>query len=447
MEVIQEKINNKKNIPEGYLFTRRYTNYIFVLLFLLYTFDYIDRLVITSLFPFLKAEWNLTDTQCGMLVSAVYWSIVLFTFPVSIIIDRWSRKKTIGFMAIIWGIATGVGAFTRSFRQLFLVRTVIGVGEAGYAPGGSALISAIYPQRKRSWMMGLWNASIPLGSAIGVAVGGIIATHWGWRSALGIVAIPGIIVAILFFFVKDYKTVSLIKSAEKPNKLQEREQIKMGFKDLFFEFIHKPSLIFTYFGMAFMVFVTTSILTWLPTYFHRVHGIAEGPAGVKSSAVMLFAIIGAPLGGYLADKWMKTRINSRLIVPGISALISAGILFLSFSIFEGSIQYLFLLSFGISITVFIAAAAAVTQDVVHAGLRATSYALAVVIQNLLGASLGPIVMGAISDATNIETAFMLLPIALVIASGLFFAGSLFYEKDLAKVEKIELEGEEEIVIL
>lgn len=67
------------NVPEGYLFNRKYTNYIFALLFLLYMFDYIDRMVITSLFPFLKADWKLTDTQCGLLVSAVYWSIVLFT--------------------------------------------------------------------------------------------------------------------------------------------------------------------------------------------------------------------------------------------------------------------------------------------------------------------------------------------------------------------------------
>jgi len=94
---------------------------------------------------------------------------------------------------------------------------------------------------------------------------------------------------------------------------------------------------------------------------------------------------------------------------------------------------------GISITAFIAAAAAVTQDVVHAGLRAISYAVAVVIQNLLGASLGPIVMGAISDATNIQTAFTFLPLALLLASALFFAGSFYYAKDLSKVEKVVME--------
>ena len=428
-----------KVIPEGYLFTRSYTNYIFMLLFLLYMFDYIDRMVITSLFPFLKADWNLTDTQCGALVSAVYWSIVLFTFPVSILVDRWSRRKTIGLMAVLWSVATGLGAFSGNYRHLFSARTVIGIGEAGYAPGGSAMMSALYPDRKRSWMMGLWNASIPLGSAIGVAMGGIIATYWGWRHALGIVAIPGFIIAILFFFVKDYKTIGLEKTVTKADKKAERKKVRMSIVDMIKEFLAKPSLLFTYFGMAAVVFTTTSLLTWLPTYFHRAQGVLEKDAGIKASAVMLFAIIGAPLGGYITDRWRKKQINARLLVPTITSLVSAILMFLAFSVFDGQMQYLILLSMGISITAFIAATAAVTQDVVHPGMRAISYAVAVVIQNLLGASLGPIVMGAISDATNIQTAFSFLPISLLVAAALFFAGSFYYEKDLRKVEKVKLE--------
>jgi MFS family permease len=429
-----------KEKPEGYLFSKAYTNYIFILLFLLYMFDYIDRMVITSLFPFLKADWNLTDTQCGMLVSAVYWSIVLFTFPVSILVDRWSRRKTIGLMAVVWSIATGLGAFSNSFRQLFTARTAIGIGEAGYAPGGSAMMSALYPQEKRAWMMGLWNASIPLGSAIGVAIGGVIAANWGWRHALGIVAIPGLIIAILFFFIKDYKTIGLERStATRADRIAERKKVRMSILEMVKEFLTKPSLLFTYFGMAGVVFTTTSLLTWLPTYFHRVQGMPEGPAGMKSSAVMLFAIIGAPLGGYITDRWRRKKINARLLVPTLTSLLSAILMFLAFSVFEGKVQYMFLLSVGVSITAFIAATAAVTQDVVHAGMRAISYAIAVVVQNLLGASLGPIVMGAISDATDIQTAFTFLPVALLIASALFFAGSFYYERDLKKVEKVTLE--------
>ena len=425
-------------IEPGYLFSKGYTNYIFTLLFLLYMFDYIDRMVISSLFPYLKADWNLTDKECGALVSVVYISIVIFTFPISFLVDRWSRKKTIGLMAVIWGIATALGAFTKSFRQLFTTRTIIGLGEAGYAPGGSAMMSALYPVEKRAMMMGFWNASIPLGSAIGVAIGGTIADLWGWRHALGIVAIPGLIIAILFFFIKDYKTIELQKSM-KDNDVKEGKKVRMSINDMLKEFFSKPSLILTYFAMAGVVFATNSLIVWLPSYFNRVQGLEMGPAGMKASIVMLLAIIGAPLGGYIADRWRRKKVNARLLVPSLTSLLSAVLMFFAFNIFVGQLQYLLLLSIGISITAFIAAAAAVTQDVVHPGLRAISYAIAVVVQNLLGSTPGPIVMGAISDASNIQTAFSFLPISLLLASLLFFLGSRYYERDMKKVEAVSLE--------
>ncbi len=435
-------MKKRGEVPEGYLFPKGYTNYLFVLLFLLYMFDYVDRMVVTSLFPFIKEEWGLTDTQLGTLISVVYWSIVAFTIPVSILVDRWSRRRTIGAMAALWSLATAAAALTRSFGQLFTTRAFIGIGEAGYAPGGSAMISGLYPEHKRSWMMGLWNAAIPLGSAIGVALGGIIATHWGWRSAFGIVALPGLIVALLFFFSKDYKTVKLLKDGKPRVKGAGIEKIKMSTRDIIQEFSEKPSLILTYFGMMATVFVTTSLLTWLPSYFERFYDIAPKQAGTKASLVMLLAIVGAPLGGYVADKWRKRKLNARLVFPGLTSILAGIFCFLAFVVFKGQVQYVFLLLFGMTVTMFIPAAGAVTQDLVHPGLRASSYAIAVIIQNLLGASLGPIVIGKVSDATNLETALSILPVFLLLAAVLFLIGSLFYKKDILKVEKVQLEAAE-----
>ncbi len=423
-----------------YKLSSGYRTYVFVLLFLLYFFDYVDRMVVTSLFPFIKADWGLSDAQCGMLISAVYWSIILFTFPVSILVDRWSRKKTIGLMAVVWSLATAMCAFANNFMHLFSARTAIGIGEAGYAPGGTAMISGLYPQEKRSQIMGIWNASIPLGSAVGIALGGVVATHWGWRHAFGLVALPGLVVAILFFFVKDYKTVDLSRSVGAG--LDAGKRVKMKAIDIFRGFIHTPSLIFTYFGFAGMTFVTVSLMTWLPTFFHRVHGIPEGQAGMKAGAVMLLALVGAPLGGFLADRWLKKRVNARLLFSSVSAILSAVLLFVAFMFFDGNIQYCLLLLMGLCIVAFVPAAAAVTQDVVHPGLRAISYALCVIIQNLLGSSTGPIVIGSISDSTDIQTALLVLPAFLVAASILFFCGSFFYERDLNKTEKVNLEMEE-----
>jgi MFS family permease len=416
----------------GYLFSKSYSNYVFMLLFLLYMFDYIDRMVVTSMFTSIERDWGITHTQSGLLVSAVYWAIVILTFPISILVDRWSRTKTIGVMAIMWSLATALCALTGNFVQLFMARMLIGVGEAGYAPGGSAMISGLYPVDRRARMMGLWNASIPLGSAIGVLLGGIIAVKLGWKHAFGIVAIPGMIVAILFLFVKDYKTVDLSFYDRNSNK------VKMEKKDMVKEFITKPSVLFTYLGMAAVVFVTTSMLTWLPTYFEKMRNIPQATAGKMASSVMVLALIGAPLGGFLTDIWTKSKVNARLLFPATSTLISAIVLFIALVLFKGTVQYVLFLIFGVLVLAFISGAASVTQDVIHPGLRATSYAIAVVVQNLLGASTAPVVMGKIYDLTNIQTALSILPFVLFIGAILFWIGSRYYVKDLGKVAKISL---------
>jgi MFS family permease len=423
----------KADDRSGYLFTRKYSNYVFILLFLLYMFDYIDRTIVTSMFTSIERDWGITHTQSGLLVSAVYWAIVILTFPVSLLVDRWSRTKTIGLMAVVWSLATALCALTGNYVQLFMARILIGVGEAGYAPGGSAMISGLYPIEKRSKMMGIWNASIPLGTAIGVLLGGIIATRWGWKHAFGIVAIPGLLVAILFLFVKDYKTVDL-SFIDKTNN-----RIRMEKKDLFREFLSKPSILFTYFGIAAVVFVTTSLITWLSTYFQTVRMVPQEKAGTLASAVMVLALVGAPLGGILTDRWRKKQLNARLLLPAITTLISAVLLFAALYFFRGTLQFVTFLIMGVAIMMFISGAAAVTQDVIHPGLRATSYAIAVVVQNLLGSSTAPLVLGKIYDNSTIQTALSILPFVLVLGALLFYLGSRYYEKDMEKVAKISLE--------
>jgi len=427
-----DSINNSSAPKTSALLSSPY--FIFALLFLLYMFDYMDRLVIVSLFPFLKLEWGITDTQCGLLVSAVYWSILIFTLPVSILIDRWSRTKSIGLMAVLWSIATLGCAFTKNFGQLFTARTAIGLGEAGYAPGGTAMISTLFPKEKRAKILGIWNASIPLGSALGIALGGIIAEHFGWRHAFGLVAIPGIIVALLFFYVKDYETIALTRFT---GSADEKTKSKMRWTEIARHLLGNKTLLFNNLAFAANTFVTTALLTWLPSYFQRLEGISMSKAATKGGIVMLLAIIGAPLGGYLADRWLKKRRNARLLFPSVSSCATAVLLFIAFSFFRGNIQYVVLLAAGIAAVAFVPAAVAVTQDVVHPGIRAVSLSLCVIIQHIFGSALGPPVIGAFSDSFGLETAMVFLPLFAALAGVLFFIGSFFYDADARLVEKIE----------
>jgi MFS family permease len=413
----------------------RGTGWLFAGLFLLYMFDYIDREVVSSLIPFLKRDLGITDTQAGSLASAVYWSIVAFTFPVSVLVDRWSRKRSVGLMVMLWSVFTALAAAIRTFPQLFLTRLGVGVGEAGYAPGGTAMISAMYPMEKRSRMTGLWNASIPLGSAIGVALGGVIATRWGWKHAFGLVAIPGFIIGVLFFFLaRDYRTVKL----ERPATLT-RAARKMRFLEIVKDFLHTPSLLLTYVAFAGNTFLTSAYLIWLPSYFVRTQNMAAGPAGLKASSIMLLAIVGAPLGGFLVDAWRKRRPTARPLFAGLSSLLAAGLWLLAFGVFSGTAQYVVMMLAAMCTLLYLSGASALTQDVVHPGLWAISYAICVIVQNLLGSSTGPIIVGGISDKFGLSAAMLTVPIAAIVAGVLFLAASAFYRRDLEKVDKVVVE--------
>ncbi len=413
---------------------RRVTG-LFIMLFLLYMFDYIDREIVSSMFPIMKADLHMTDSQAGSLISAVYWSIVVLAFPVSILVDRWSRKRSVGLMVALWSIATGLAAFVRSFPQLFITRLAVGIGEAGYSPGGTAMLSAMYPAEKRSRMMGLWNASIPLGVAIGTVVGGVVATRWGWKHAFGLVAIPGFIIGVLFFFfARDYKTVRLERPATAT-----QGAVKLRTGEIAREFLRTPSLILTYIAFAGNTFLSTAYITWLPSYFTRAENLTMARAGLKSASIMIFAIVGAPLGGFLADWWMKRRVNARPLFAGISSLLAAAVWLLSFGVLQGTAQYVAMMLGAILTVCYLSAAAAVTQDVVHPGLWAVSFSICVIVQNLLGSSLGPLVVGVISDAYGLATAMLIVPLTAILAGILFLAAAGFYRRDLAKVDKVKVE--------
>jgi MFS family permease len=299
------------------------------------------------------------------------------------------------------------------------------------------MISALFPDKMRSLMVGLWTAALPLGSAIGIMVGGYIAARYGWRQAFGIVALPGFLVALLFFLVRDYQTVDL-ETRRGPGS---PEQGKRKTAEIARQFLRTPSLLLNYAAFAGCMFLSASYLSWLPTYFHRVENLPVEQAAFKGSLVMLLAIAGFPLGGFLADRWRQKRMNARLLFPALSSLFTGGIFFGAFYFLQGSSQYALILLGGLAASTFSPAAIAVTQDVVHPGLRATSYSFCVIAQNLLGSSLGPLFVGAVSDRYGIQYALTLVPLFSILAAILFFAGSFFYETDLAKVEKIPLRAE------
>src|SRR5215831_4448701 len=189
---------------------RRYAWAAFAVLFGLMLVDYVDRQVVVSMFTHLKAEWSLSDSQLGGLVSVVSITVALGAVPLSLLADRWSRVKSIFLMALIWSLATISCAFATSYAQLFTARAMVGVGEAAYGTVGAAFIATLFPLRMRSTVLGAFFLAGILGSVLGVVLGGVIAQNFGWQAGFGAVGVPGLILAFVFLFVvRDYKTVAL----------------------------------------------------------------------------------------------------------------------------------------------------------------------------------------------------------------------------------------------
>jgi len=406
---------------------------IFAVLFLVYVSDYADRFVVASMLGFIKADWHITDAEAGWLMGVVILFITVFSVPASVLIDRWSRRKMVAIMTGFWSLATLACAFTGTYWQLLVARSFIGVGESGYSPGGTAMLAGAFPEAKRARVMGLWNISIPLGMGLGLFAGGQIAKHWGWHHAFGLVALPGMALAAVAWFLPDYKTV--------PPTTAGAGVVASFFRDTRTVF-SLPSLVLTFLGFAMNVSITTALASWLSVYFERTGTAAEGSGGMYATGVFALVLVGAPLGGWLSDLWHRKSVVGRLYFPALTSGLSAVVLFIAF-LFPGEklIQLPLLGAFGILVTCFIAPAAAVTQDVVQPGLRAFSYAMCVIVQHVAGDIWSPGIVGWASDRVGLAQAVRFLPLWGLAACGFFLLAARYYAKDLAKVERVDLVAE------
>ncbi|MFL5290305.1 MAG: MFS transporter, partial [Myxococcales bacterium] len=245
---------------------RSYALYVFFLCFFLMLLDYMARQVVVSMFPVLKAQWGLSDTRLGALVSAVSLAVGVLSVPLAVIADRYSRVKAIAVMAIVWSAATAAGALARTYEQLLVARFLVGVGEAAYGAAAASLIASVFPARQRSAAIGSFMSAALFGSVLGVVVGGAVGPRWGWQAGFWVVGIPGLVLAVLIFFLRDYDTVEL---SVKESGGAER----MGFLDGVAEMFRSRSVLAAYAANGILVFVLGTMTAWLPTFFNRVYGL------------------------------------------------------------------------------------------------------------------------------------------------------------------------------
>jgi len=174
-------------------------HYVLIICTLLYTINYMDRQVFSVTLQPMKMELGLTDAQCGLAFTVFMLGMALFSFPVAHMVDRWSRRKSLGLMAMLWSAFTFLTGFANNFITVLIPRAFVGLGEAGFVPGGIAMVGASYDKEKRGRVVGIFHIAIPLGALLGVMLGGFLSAKYGWRTPFYFFAVPGIILGVLAF--------------------------------------------------------------------------------------------------------------------------------------------------------------------------------------------------------------------------------------------------------
>jgi MFS family permease len=421
----------------GYLFGRGQAWFAYAMTVSLMIVDYVDRQVIVSMFPYLKAEWGLSDKELGLLVSVVSITVAVFAIPVAWIADRFSRVKSIVVMAVLWSLACIACMFSQNYAQLLAARAVVGLGEAGYGSVGAAMVATHFPQRLRGGLLGGFFASASVGSVLGVILGGVIAARWGWQAAFGIVGIPGLVLALMYLLVRDYKTVNV--AGHNPASF---DAGLVGRGALFKSIFRSRTARWVCVGAAAQLIAVSALWAWLPSYLNRFYGVAPDKAGIQAALVVLAGALGSVVLGAIVDKAGARQQGGRFVAIAAMSVTTMLVLMFAFGarqlgiVLSHNTQFSLILLGGFLATCTIGPAAAIVIDVIHPGVRSTGASILALFQNLFGLALGPVIAGALSDVIGLEGALALTPLTCIVATTAFLLARNDYTTDRANITRL-----------
>jgi len=396
-----------------------------------------DRMVLSATLPLIKEDLMLTDALCGWLGTIYFIVVAILTVPAAILCDRWSRKKALSVMAVVWSIATFLSGVGAKFSHVFLARGGVGVGEAGFAPGGVAYVSGSFPEKNRSKVVGVFNLGAPLGTIAGLVIAGYVAEAdlWGlgWRAPFYLFAVPGIILGILVLFTRDYPTDS-----RKTYRIDGQDR---GVTGAILWMLRTPTLLFSYLGVAAMSFVGAALGHWLPTYFVRSRGIEVGAASLLMGGIIAASVFGPILGGAVADRWRQKKSTARPLTAGIIALLSGILIYVSFFIDIAGLNkvaYGIFIAVGVTLFAYAPPAYSISQDLVPRGLRSISMGTLVLVTYGTLAAYAPVVVGWLSDLfgapgePNLVMGFMVVPLVAFFGAFFFYMSHRYHDRDMKR---------------
>jgi MFS transporter, Spinster family, sphingosine-1-phosphate transporter len=377
-------------------------------------FNYIDRSVLFAVQDLVKAEFHRSDAAFGLLTSVFfifYMCAAPFMGPLSV---RFTRKWVIIVGALIWSAATLLTAFTKNFDELLIRHTLVGIGEASFVILSPTFVADMFPEDMRGRVMGVFYLAIPVGTALGYPLGGILGPMYGWRVPFYVGAAPGVLLALVLAFIPE-PPLGLFDSAE--SKAPDRDTLK--------SLLRNPAFLSASLGMAMMTFALGGLQVWMPTFLHRAHGYTLRDANVLFGLSTIFnGLVASLAGGWLSDWLLKRTAAAHYLVSAVS--LGLGIPAMCVALFaEGRAMVvgIFVAEFLLLLNTGPLNAAVINSVGPH--VRAMALAVNIFIFHLLGDVPSAALIGYLSDRYTLQLAFVGPVIAIALSSAILFYGMKF----------------------
>ena len=397
--------------------------------------DYMSRQVLNAVFPLLKFTWALSDARLGSLSSIVALMVGVLTFPLSVLADRWGRVKSIVLMAGLWSLATLGCAISTSYGEMLLARAFVGIGEAAYGSVGAAVVLSIFPARLRATITGALLAGGAFGSVLGMAIGGAVAAHLGWRAAFGAMSGLGIVLVVCYRFGVTEKRLASLQPATL-NKQPESLGVRMSLRALMRGLFSTKSVVCAYAGSGIHLLVPAAVWAWMPSFLNRYYGMPPGKAAMTAAVFVLVTGLGMVVCGNLADRLSKNARERQWGAAIASCLICFTLLAIGFRMPAGPLQ-LVVIAAGMFFSAGASGASgAMVANLTPPSIHASAFATLALANNLLGLAPAAVLMGAVADRIGLLGALQLVPLASLMAAIAFFIGRRHYTRDMGRVSAL-----------
>ncbi len=392
-------------------------------------FNYLDRFLVPALFESLQhSELKLSDSELGLLMSGFLAVYTLAAPLFGALGDRRGRPRLIAFGVGCWSLATTLSGFAGSFIALLAARASVGIGEAAYGTIAPSLLSDYFPADKRGRVMAIFFCAIPVGSALGYVVGGLMDVHFGWRAAFFVAGIPGLVLAVLCLGMKDPprgaqdtgRSPGDNAQVESANNPSQGASLVSQTKATYLRLVENRPYVFTVLGYAAYTFAMGGLASWMPAFLERIRGMPHGSATISFGyIVVITGLVGTFIGGWLGDYCNRYSKYGDLLVSAIATVIAAP--FVWFALTAAS-QTGYLVCMVIAQLLMFLSTGPINATIVNLVLpnqRASAVALSVFTIHLLGDAISPYLIGRLSDASSLAQAVKIVPVAVVVSGALW----------------------------